>query len=143
MQSAAVTITSACSAAAMGFELCAVRTRDETIAVAVRGAAAFLRSLQRAVVTAARSQGIDARPRARTCDRLRWEWLASTASVLDPTPDGRLASECARLLTELEVSSTTWLPERIVGRLRMALAEARSLAATIERMRPGTALAFG
>jgi hypothetical protein len=134
---AALTMTSACSAAAVGFELCALRTRDETISVAAKNAAAFLRSLGGATENAARAKGIDARPRSRTCDRLRWEWLASTATVLDGSPDGRLASECARLLSEVDADSVANLGDEIAARFRVATAEAHSLASAIEQIRKG------
>jgi hypothetical protein len=124
----ALAITSACTAAAVGFELCALRTHDETIAVAATNAAAFLRSL-------ASETGVDARPRARTCDRLRWEWLASTGTVLDGAPDRRLASECARLLAAVDVSEAGALANGILPRFRVAAAEAHSLAAAIAQLR--------
>ena len=131
---AALAMTSACAAAAMGFDLCASRTRDETISVAASSAAVYLRSLQKRAVAAARSAGVDARPRARTCDRLRWEWLASTASMLDRTPDRRLVDECARVLSEVDLTLLSWLPERIHARYCLALAEAHSLASAIEQI---------
>lgn len=131
---AALAITSACTAAAVGFDLCAARTHDETIAVAAKNAAAFLRSLGQATEAAARAKGIEARPRERTCDRLRWEWLASTATVLDGSSDARLAGECARLLSEVDVASGRNLGDGIAARFRVAVAEARSLASAIEQM---------
>lgn len=46
-------------------------------------------------------------PSARRGGRLRWEWLASTGSMLDGTPDARLLAECAfladRILAEANV----------------------------------------
>ncbi len=132
---AARAIASACSAAAVGFQLCASRTEVDTIAVAARNAASFLRSLQEATVEVAKALGIDARPRARTCDRLRWEWLASTAMILDGAPDERLATECARILSEVDVTFAAGIDGEIVARFRVALAEAHSLASSIAQMR--------
>jgi hypothetical protein len=134
---AALAIASACSAAAVGFDLCAVRTPDDMIAVAAKSAAAFLRSLLDATVAAADSAGIDARPRARTGDRLRWEWLASTATILDGAPDGRLVSECARILSEVDSVAAIGLEDGIAARFRLALAEAHSLASAIDQLRKG------
>lgn len=136
---AARAISSACNGAAVGFDLCAVRTQDQTIAVAAKSAAAFLRSLQSATVASVAPFGIDARPRVRTADRLRWEWLASTATVLDGAPDGRLAGECARILSEVDVSVASGLScfesSQIVGGFRAALLEAHSIASAIDRFR--------
>lgn len=36
--------------------------------------------------------------RRATCERLRWEWVASTGLLLDGDPRGRLAAECASAL---------------------------------------------
>lgn len=123
---------SAVGAAAIGFDVCAARTRDATTAVAARSLAGLLRSLQRAVVTAARAAGIDARPKARTCDRLRWEWLASTGSVLDGAPERRLAGECVRVLSDASIGAS--LPERLRARLRSVIEEAQAIAFATEQM---------
>lgn len=139
---AALAMVSACNAAAVGFDLCARRTDDETIAVAARSAAACVRALAGATVSAARGLGIDARPRVRTCDRLRWEWLASTAMVVDGSADGRLLAECARILAEADASAAVAFGEEIAARLRLASAEAYSLASAVAQHRRGLALAF-
>lgn len=139
---AARAMVSACDAAAAGFDLCARRTDDETIAVAARSAAACVRALAGATVSAARGLGIDARPRARTCDRLRWEWLASTAMVVDGSADGRLLDECARVLADVDASAAVALGEELAARLRLASAEAYSLASAVAQRRRGLALAF-
>ncbi|MBX3205034.1 MAG: hypothetical protein KF764_08185 [Labilithrix sp.] len=133
----AFAIVSACSAAAAGFDLCARRADDETIAVAARSAASFLRALLDATVAVARGHGVEVRPRARTCERLRWEWLASTATVLDGSPSGRLLSECARILSEVHPSDGRGLGDEITARLRVASAEAYSLAAAVGQLRQG------
>ena len=139
---AALSIATACNAAVGGFDLCARRTQDETIAVAAQNAAAHLRSLFHATIEAAAAKGIDARPRARTCDRLRWEWLASTATVLDGAPDRRLLSECARLLAAVDPAGAVELGEGIAARFLIASAEAYSLAtATLHRRDRALALA--
>jgi len=131
---AARSIATACNAAAVGFELCARRTQDATIAVAAQNAAAHLRSLFHVTIEAAAAKGIDARPRARTCDRLRWEWLASTATVLDGVPEGRLLAECARLLAAVDAAGAVELGGGIAARFQIASAEAYSLAtASLQR----------
>lgn len=135
---AALAIATACNAASVGFDLCARRTQDETIAVAATNAAAFLRSLSEVTVAAAASKGIDAQPRARTCDRLRWEWLASTASVVDGEPDGRLLSECARILAGVDATGAAELDNGIAARFQIACVEAYSLASTVLHRRQAT-----
>ncbi len=132
---AALSIAAACIAASGGFDLCARRTQDETIAVAAASAAAHLRVLFDATVAAAAATGIDARPRARTCDRLRWEWLASTATVLDGAPDARLLAECARILDAVDAGGAVVLGEGIAARFQIATAEAHSLAAAAAHRR--------
>ncbi len=128
----AVAITAACSAAIAGFELCASRGRDSRIAVAAKNASEALRVLFASVITAADDLGIDAHPRRRTCDRLRWEWLASTATVIDGHPEGRLLSECARVLSAVVATHPDILGDEIAGRIRAASAEAHSLAMAVE-----------
>ena len=134
---AALAVASACNAASVGFDLCARRTQDERIAVAAKSAARFLRSLLDATIAAASTWGIDARPRARTCERLRWEWLASTATVVDGCPDVRLIAECARILAETDTSAARDLGEAITARFRVATAEAYSLASAIQQAQRG------
>lgn len=128
-------IASVCHTVAAGFDLCVRRTRDERIAVASRNAAAFLRALFEFTVAAAAEQGIDARPRARTGDRLRWEWLASTATVVDGNPDARLLSECARMLADAVATEPSGLGSQLFARLCAASAEAWSLALAVEHER--------
>lgn len=134
-------VASACNAASVGFELCARRTQDERIAVAAKSAASFLRSLLDATIAAASSWGIDARPRAQTRERLRWEWLASTATVVDGCPDVRLIAECARILAETDASAACDLGDAITARFRVATAEAYSLASAIQQAQRAPALA--
>jgi hypothetical protein len=138
------TMTAAFSTAAIGFELLSRRTRDASVAVAVESAAHHLRSLLDVAVTAAAHRGIDARPRARTKDRLRWEWLASTAVVVDGESDRRLLSECARILGEAvhsvekereDGAPRVDLEDALDTRLRLASAEAFSLAHVVEAER--------
>jgi hypothetical protein len=132
------TLAAACTSAATGLELLVRRTREPSIAAAAKGAADNLRSVAGLAVSEAASRGLDALPRARTGDRLRWEWLASTASVLDGAADERVLEECARVLGEAIPTVTRALAPRgkdksadhLCDRLRLASAEAYSLAHT-------------
>jgi hypothetical protein len=128
-----VTAAGACASAAMGFELLAERTRDGAIGVAARNAAACLRGVIAGAVTAAEAYGVDARPRHRTGERLRWEWLASTATVVDGAADERILAECARILAAAVETVGPGDQDReesenlLCDRLRLASAEAFSL----------------
>lgn len=128
-----VLVATALSAAIAGFEVCARRSRDPRIVVAARSAAECLQLLFAATLVAAADVGVDAHPRRRTCDRLRWEWLASTATVVDGRPDRRVLSECARILEELVVTDAVHsLGDEIAARLRIASAEANSLGLAVD-----------
>lgn len=131
LESVAVAITTACDAAAVGLDVCARRTSDELTFVAAKSAAAFLRELSAATVEAAEARGVSVRPRSRTCDRLRWEWLASTATIVDGSPDARLLAECVRLLSEVDADIARELGGEIEARFHVASAEAYSLASAI------------
>src|SRR5258708_6889812 len=104
------TVSSACLEAAAGFHVCARRTHDESVAVAARRESESLQLATEMIAQRAESRGRRA-PRAnraksprssrkRTCN-LRWEWLASTAMVVDGRSDVRLLIEIARVLEQL------------------------------------------
>jgi hypothetical protein len=60
--------------------------------------------------------------------------------VVDGTPDGRLLLECARLLADVDGAHITHaceLEDGIAARLRVASAEAYSLASAVQHMRRG------
>lgn len=132
-------VVEACSSAITGLELCARRARDEATVVASASAADFLRALLAATGAVAAERGLDVEPRPRTGDRLRWEWLASTATAVDGAPEGRLLSECARVLSEALTAAVEIdaLGEGIAARLRVASAEAYSLASALRYRRRG------
>lgn len=52
--------------------------------------------------------GIAESPTARrsTCERLRWEWVASTGALLDGDPRRRLAAECGSALARAAAASS-------------------------------------
>jgi hypothetical protein len=126
-------MASACKAAIVGYELCADRSNVATIAVAARNAATNLRTLL---------DLLPADSRARTGDRLRWEWLASTATVLDGAADARLLAECARILSRARPTEAEVDDPELVGRFLVASAEAYSLASAVVPVRLRSALAF-
>jgi hypothetical protein len=118
--------------AAIGLEICARRTRDATIAVAAESAAKNLRTLGQALDDGHENGA--AISRNRTGNRLRWEWLASTAMLVDGRCDHRLLSECSSALSELVASAPIKaLGRELSARLRVASAEAYSLSVAVAR----------
>lgn len=85
-------IALACTEAAACYEVLTKRAKSAEVA----GDAMELAIRHRACIDALDAIGLPAR-RASTCERLRWEWFASTAALLDGAADARLAREGARL----------------------------------------------
>lgn len=134
------TAATTCASVALGFDICARRTRDGNIAVAAESAARNLRSLAEALrlaestPRAAHDTGRDAGIRPHTGQRLRWEWLASTATLVDGRADRRLLSECATTLADAVATfDPELLGDALAARLRVASAEAFSLSLAVER----------
>jgi hypothetical protein len=127
---AAQRIASACHAAAFGYALASLRAEDVNVALAARQAGAFARATADAI-TGCHPVTL----RIRTGDRLRWEWLASSAAMLDGKPACRLLRECARLLSDALDDAADAPPSvrPYVHKLRMASAEAASLALSAPR----------
>jgi len=125
------TITRALAGALTGYALCGRRTTDPTVAVAVNNAAASASALLDAIVRETAAHGVDAAPRTRMGDRLRWEWLASTGSVMDGAVEMRILTECARVLGEVVGLDVSPLGDAIASRVRLASAEAWSLASAV------------
>lgn len=88
----------ACASLALGYAVTAKYARDEQVADHATMLADTYRSLSAHLSGLALSFG-GARPRAKaTCgERLRWEWLASSARLMDGAPDRRLLAECAQV----------------------------------------------
>jgi len=131
-------IGDACTTAAFGLDLCAARTTDPRVKVAVESAATNLRALSQAAESGRKS-------RLLLRDRLRWEWVASTGASLEGSAESRLLAECAsilgaavRSLSVLESSGDNPLALR----LRVASAEAWSLAQCVAPVRTRSLEAF-
>jgi len=129
-------VASALQSAAYGFELGAQKTRDEAIAVAMTREAASLRAGVELVIVAAKTAGVDLEGRVRMSDRLRWEWVASTAMMLDGRVEPRVLLECTRVLDEVALLSAgpalpIALRAQIDARLRVARSTATSLASSM------------
>jgi hypothetical protein len=104
------------TSALVGYELCARRTTDPNVAVAVKNAAESLAKL------------VGVQPKARTSERLRWEYVASTGALMRGA-DARLLAECARILGDALALAPS------DQRVRLASAEAWSLAAAVAPIR--------
>jgi hypothetical protein len=91
-------LASGCAAAAVGFEACAKHAVDDQLRFAVQGLAIDLRTAADRADTLGAAFGVERRRGPRTCERLRWEWLASSGKLLDGAPDARLLVESERLL---------------------------------------------
>lgn len=101
------TIASAAQAASIGFDVCARRARTKEVAKRMASLAEEARAIAEAV--AADVPGGLRRP--TTSERMRWEWLASTAALIDGGPEGRLAEEAGRHLA-IAVSSAVRVDDR-------------------------------
>jgi hypothetical protein len=88
------TLACALHASAVGFEVCARRARTQASATRMTKVAANARAI--AEEASARVPGGVRRP--TTSERMGWEWLASTAALLDGGAEGRLADEANRHL---------------------------------------------
>ncbi len=130
-------VASALQSTAYGLELGAQKTRDEAIAVTMTREAASLRAGVELVVVAAKTAGVDLQARVRMSDRLRWEWVASTAMMLDGRVEPRVLLECTRVLDEIAplLNAGPALPialrAQIDARLRVARSTATALASSM------------
>ncbi|MBX3188298.1 MAG: hypothetical protein KF819_14865 [Labilithrix sp.] len=89
-------LAAACSALTAGFTASAKHARDAHVAEEALTLAEVHRALQDEIAAVGAPLGLVSRPTS-TSERLRWEWLASTAAALDGAPDARMLQECARL----------------------------------------------
>lgn len=123
-------VASALQSAAYGFELGAQKTRDEASAVEMTREAASLRAGVELVVVAAKTAGVDLQARVRMSDRLRWEWVASTAMMLDGRVEPRVLLECTRVLDEIAplLRADPGLPIALRAPIHARLRVARSTA---------------
>lgn len=94
-------IAESAQAASIGFDVCARRAGTKAVAERMTWLAAEARAI--AEHAAARVPGGVRGP--TTSERMRWEWLASTAALLDGGTEGRLAAESSRLVAIAEESA--------------------------------------
>jgi hypothetical protein len=97
--------------------------------VAIASEARAIADEQRVAAEEARAVAAASRPGVRTCERLRWEWLLSTAVLLDGGAGPRLRTECLRLIDEAEraacILARSAGPSPRIVRIRALLATSR------------------
>jgi hypothetical protein len=107
----------ATQAAAVGLEIGGRRAQTRDMSERMTRLACDIRALAEGLGTSVR--------RPSTSERLRWEWLASTSTVLDGGPERRIADEAVRTLeAALEDAD-----EDLAPKLRRAVAQCRALVA--------------
>lgn len=123
-------VAAAAHGAALGFGVCARREPARARADALAELADELRAI--AIATAAEVPG-GVRPPS-TSERLRWEWLASTAALLDGGAARRLVADAGRALADAEQAASRLADDEdeeaaaIVERIRLAAVTGRTLA---------------
>jgi hypothetical protein len=106
---------------AVGFGVIAKTTRDAHLARECASLAAAHRAIAEEVAAVAATLGISVPSVRSTCgERLRWEWLASSARLLDGTAELRLVGECARLQREASELAAS-LPMDVAAAARTAV----------------------
>ncbi len=128
-------------ACVVGLAVLARHGKDAPIATLAADLAEELRGVASTVrfVASALGLGEDVHVRRSTCERLRWEWLASTGSLVDGSPAGRLRAECLAVLARAAEAATRLRAATEAGTDRMPRATAahvderiRSAAARLE-----------
>lgn len=127
----------------VGFGVLAKTAHGERVAQKSAALAAAHRAIADEIAAVAVTLGVGV-PRVRsTCgDRLRWEWLASSARLLDGAPDVRLLAECARLAREASDVAGAMPSDAAPGpqaALRQVVADLHRASAIAQRVvaRPG------
>jgi hypothetical protein len=118
-------IASAAQAAHLGFDVCARRARTKDTAQKMIRLAGEARAITE-TVSERLPEGVR---RPTTSERMRWEWLASTAALLDGGAEGRLSEEANRHLTIALSAAARVEDHDLVGRLERLAATSRADAA--------------
>lgn len=118
-------IAAAMQSASLGFDVCARRATDRKNAERMTWLAGEARAI--AELVADKVAGGVRRP--TTSERMRWEWLASTAALLDGGADGRIAEEANRHLAIAEESAARIDDDEVLDRIARLAATSRAAAA--------------
>lgn len=118
-------IAEASQSASVGFEVCARRAETRELA----GRMTRLASEARAIAESAAARVPGGVRRPSTSERMRWEWLASTAALLDGGVGGRVAEEALRHLAIAEELAANIDLDDLLGRIERLAATGRGVAA--------------
>lgn len=139
----------ACSNLALGYAVTAKHARDEHVADHAVMLADAYRSLSAHIAGLALSLGSTPPRTKATCgERLRWEWLASSARLLDGAPDERLLAECARAREAADAATAELQQDPAVQmhpamrQIHATLVRARNAAVRLARHSTGERTAF-
>jgi hypothetical protein len=117
-------IAEAMQSASLGFDVCARRASAKEIAERMTLLAREARAI--ADVAGTKVGGVR---KPTTSERMRWEWLASTATLIDGGVEGRISDEANRHLTIAEESAGRADDDEILDRIARLAATSRSNAA--------------
>jgi hypothetical protein len=118
-------IVSAAQAASIGFDVCARRASTKEISQRMR----WLASEARAIAESAATRVPGGVRGPTTSERMRWEWLASTAALLDGGAEGRLADEAKRHVAIAEERAAKLDDDALLDRIAQLAATSRAVAA--------------
>lgn len=118
-------IASAAQAASIGFDVCARRAVTKASAARMT----WLADQARGIAEAASTKVPGGVRRPTTSERMRWEWLASTAVRLDGGAEGRLADEANRHVAIAEELAAHLDDDALLDRIQQFAATSRALAA--------------
>jgi hypothetical protein len=112
---------------ALGYAVTARHAHDEHLAAECTALADLHRMVARDLATLVALSGARPPRVTSTCgERLRWEWLASSARLIDGTAEGRLLAECARI--QRETDDAVAVVERSAALMQMPTALRERLA---------------
>lgn len=118
-------VAEAMQSASLGFDICARRANEKKIAERM----GWLADEARAIADAAAAKVDGGVRKPSTSERMRWEWLASTAALLDGGAGGRIADEANRHVTIAEESAGRIDEDEILERIARLAASSRAAAA--------------
>lgn len=118
-------VAEAMQSASLGFDVCARRATEKGVAARM----SRLADEARAIAEAAAAKVTGGVRKPTTSERMRWEWLASTAALLDGGVEGRIADEANRHLVLAEACAARFDDDAIIERVTRFAASSRTVAA--------------
>jgi hypothetical protein len=130
-------MASALLAATLGFEVCARRAHTKDVGARMTALAEEVRAVAESIV--ARVPGGVRKP--STSERMRWEWLASTAALLDGGIEGRIADEANRHLAIAARAAAKIDDADLAARIDVLAATSRAVVSASKATLPSNDLA--